>query len=296
MDFKQDWQHKIEWIESGLAELLKPRQPEIIYEAMRYSVMAGGKRLRPVLLLTAFGMCGGPPQATDALAFACALEMIHTYSLIHDDLPAMDNDDLRRGKPTCHKAFGEANAILAGDGLLNLAFETMIKQCLTYPHSSALAAMAAIAEAAGVEGMIGGQVVDMAFENKKADERTLLYIHDHKTGKLFHAALSAGALLALGNGNPEQTDAFGTLGQKLGRVFQIQDDILDVCGSTERLGKAVQGDAARQKSTWVSLHGLPKARQDCQTLWDEILRLTAELPGDGRFLAALLQSLVNRDY
>lgn len=232
------------------AECLQGR----VMEAMRYSAANGGKRVRPILTLEFARLCGLEVRA--ALPFACAVEMIHTYSLIHDDLPCMDNDDMRRGKPSCHIEFGEDTALLAGDGLLTLAFEVMLREydpkCIS--PRSAITAAALLASNSGVNGMIGGQVIDLMSEGKTIDIETLRTMDRLKTGALIDAACRMGCVIA---GAPrEKLDAAGSYAAALGLAFQIVDDILDVTGSTEELGKPVGSDAENKKSTYVSLLGL----------------------------------------
>ena len=234
--------------------------PPIIHQAMRYSVMAGGKRLRPILLLAAAEAIGANQQTLQSTA--AALEFIHTYSLIHDDLPAMDNDDLRRGKPTCHKVFGEAQAVLAGDALLTLAFEVLTKN-VGLPGgpdpSILLRVIREVAQAAGTLGMIGGQVVDLESEGRQIEETTLDYIHRHKTGALIRASVRAGALLA--GANQEELFNLTRYAEEFGLAFQIADDILDVVGDEIKLGKPVGSDVRNHKSTFPSLWGLEKSRE-----------------------------------
>ena len=227
-----------------------------IYEAMEYSLYAGGKRLRPVLMLETAKMCGGNTQAV--LPFACAMEMIHTYSLIHDDLPAMDNDDLRRGKPTNHKNFGEAMAILAGDALLNKAFETALSAKSENP-SLTLRAMAVLAGSSGTEGMIGGQVVDIESEGKQIGVSELRYLHQLKTGAIIRSSCTIGAVLS--GASEEEIKAVDEFASSLGVAFQIRDDILDCIGTEEELGKPIGSDAEEGKNTYVSLLGLEKSKE-----------------------------------
>ncbi|BCV25117.1 polyprenyl synthetase family protein [Gelria sp. Kuro-4] len=255
------------WVEEALAAYLPvlPEPARQLGEAMRYSLFAGGKRLRPVLALAGAEALGRDPKV--ALPAACALEFIHTYSLIHDDLPAMDDDDWRRGKPTNHKVFGEAQAILAGDGLLTQAFA--ILATAEYPAEVApekvLAAIAEIAAAAGPEGMVGGQSADIRAQGKSdADGEFLHYIHTHKTGALLRASVRVGALLA--GAAPAELAALTAYGEKLGLAFQISDDILDATGDPKVLGKPVKNDAQKQKLTYVTLYGLAKARQEARRL------------------------------
>lgn len=289
MDFNMELNNKIELINKELDKYLEIRYPEIIYEAMRYSVFAGGKRLRPVLLLGACEAVGG--NIEKALPFACALELIHTYSLIHDDLPAMDNDDFRRGKKTCHKMFDEGTAILAGDCLLNYAFEIMLNAVAQGEEKSLVKAAQIISELSGTKGMLVGQVVDVVSENKPVDEKTLMYIHDNKTGGLIKAALMAGALI--GGANEEQVQKFQTIGYNMGIAFQIQDDILDVTSTTDVLGKPVFSDEKNNKTTYVSMFGLEKAQADylalSQKTIDEIQKFE-----NSYFLLEYAKKLVSR--
>lgn len=237
-----------------VAELDNPQKK--IYAAMGYSLFAGGKRLRPVIMLMSAKMCGARPEI--ALPFACAMEMIHTYSLIHDDLPAMDNDDLRRGKPTNHKVYGEAMAILAGDALLTKAFE--IVAGYNEPDvgkESVLQAISVLAKSAGCEGMIGGQVIDI--ESCNEDLELLKYLHSLKTGAIIRASGVIGATLA--GADEEQISAIDSFCYNLGIAFQIQDDILDVTGNEAELGKPIGSDEANNKSTYITLCGLGKAQK-----------------------------------
>jgi len=228
--------------------------PNILHKAMRHSVFAGGKRIRPILVMAGAESVGKDKELV--LPTACAFEFIHTYSLIHDDLPAMDDDDLRRGQPTCHKVYGEAVAILAGDALLTRAFE-VISANLSVPGVSAAAVARVVsiaAQGSGCAGMVGGQVADMEAEGKPADKDNMVYIHNHKTGALFRAALCAGAVLA-GAGDSEVA-ALDKYGQYFGLAFQITDDILDVEGEAKILGKPVGSDEKNAKATYPALYGL----------------------------------------
>ncbi len=265
---------------------------ETIFQAARYSALAGGKRLRPALLMEFYALHG--ENAEKALPFACALEMVHTYSLIHDDLPCMDNDDLRRGKPTNHKVFGEATALLAGDSLLTRAFETMLCHCPTeIPAENALKAAGILAARAGMEGMIGGQVMDLDFETRRPEKEELSQMVHLKTGCLLMAACEMGCALA-GAGEEEMKKA-RLYGEKLGLAFQIQDDILDVTGSTEKLGKPVGSDAENHKNTFVSYYGL----EECRRLVEENTRQAVEavaLFQGSDFLTELARSLQKRDH
>ena len=258
-------------VEKVMERLLAPKaeEPEAIRKAMRYSLFAGGKRLRPCLVAAGAECCGG--QAGRVLKTGAALEMIHTYSLIHDDLPAMDDDDLRRGKPTCHKVFGDALAILAGDGLLTLAFETAAanaRECGLSGRASA-ELVGVIARGAGTSGMVGGQAADLGAEKwrgrlpRARAARLLEYIHLHKTAALIVASLDAGAILA--GGTAAQRCGLRAYGRAIGLSFQIADDILDVVGDKKKLGKK-GSDADNQKLTYVSLYGLPRARVEAAAL------------------------------
>jgi len=247
-------------VDARLEQLLPPpgQRPESIHRAMRHSVFAGGKRIRPALCLEAAAVVDRAAES-GALDVACALEMIHTYSLIHDDLPALDNDDFRRGVPTCHKVFGDAVAILAGDALLTLAFEVLASGGPAENERRA-AILAEVARAAGtVDGMIGGQVVDLESEGRAVDGATVEYIHRAKTAAMLRAAVRCGALAA-GAPSPEYK-ALSEYGGCAGLAFQIVDDILDVQGSTEELGKTAGKDAAQRKATYPSVFGLDRSRQ-----------------------------------
>ncbi|HIR52975.1 MAG TPA: polyprenyl synthetase family protein [Candidatus Onthovicinus excrementipullorum] len=270
------------------AECLQGR----VMEAMRYSAANGGKRVRPILTLEFARLCGLEVRA--ALPFACAVEMIHTYSLIHDDLPCMDNDDMRRGKPSCHIEFGEDTALLAGDGLLTLAFEVMLREydpkCIS--PRSAITAAALLASNSGVNGMIGGQVIDLMSEGKTIDIETLRTMDRLKTGALIDAACRMGCVIA---GAPrEKLDAAGSYAAALGLAFQIVDDILDVTGSTEELGKPVGSDAENKKSTYVSLLGLDACRDAVRRLTDNAVRALAHFEGGTEYLAELAENLATR--
>ena len=229
-------------------------------EAMEYSLMAGGKRIRPVLVLESCRMCGGDPEL--ALPFACALEMVHTYSLIHDDLPAMDDDALRRGRPTNHMVYGEATAILAGDALLTAAFQTLTQANL--PPQQVVDGVSCLSQAAGPEGMVGGQALDMAGEGRSLTQGELEQLQSLKTGALIAAAAELGCIAA--GGSQEQRAAVRQYAQCLGRAFQIQDDILDVTSTDEELGKPTGSDRENEKSTFVSVLGLDRSRELVQEL------------------------------
>ncbi len=264
--------------------------PSPLWEAMSYSLEAGGKRIRPVLLLAACETAGG--DSAEALPFACALEMIHTYSLIHDDLPAMDNDDLRRGQPTNHKVFGENVAILAGDGLLNAAAELMAASAVKMGDLRGIRAMEIIMRHAGVTGMIAGQSEDVTSEGQEPKEDIVRYIHEHKTADLLEAAVEAG--LALAGAEDEEIAAGCDYALHLGLAFQMTDDLLDVTGSADRLGKSTGKDQEQNKMTWVALKGVEGTAEDA----DKEIKLAKEalekLPWDTGIFAAFADSLRNR--
>jgi len=249
-------------VELALDQSIEVIYPEKIYESMRYSLMAGGKRLRPILCLATCELLGG--NASMAMPTACALEMIHTMSLIHDDLPSMDNDDFRRGKPTNHKVYGEDIAVLAGDALLTYAFE-MVAKTEDVPASKLLQIVTKLAQAVGAAGLVGGQVVDLDSEGKPdVTETTLTFIHTHKTGALLEASVLSGAILA--GAEPEDLARLARYAQNIGLAFQIVDDILDITATQEQLGKTAGKDLQAQKATYPSLWGLEKSRQQAESL------------------------------
>ena len=265
MEFYAQYDNTRRVVEESLTSFISGAEnspQKIIFDSMKYSLEAGGKRIRPVLLLETIKMMGGNCSA--GIPFACAVEYIHTYSLIHDDLPAMDDDDLRRGKPTNHRVFGEAVAILAGDGLLNSAFEIMSGEILKNNCVGSVKAMNVIASCAGVNGMIAGQIVDIESEGRSISYEELRYLHSKKTGALIKASVMAGAYIA--GANEEELKAVERYSENIGLAFQITDDILDVTGNTSELGKNTGSDIQNDKSTYVSLFGIEKARllaQDC---------------------------------
>ena len=264
--------------------------PEKLEESMAYSLSAGGKRLRPVLLLASCEAAGGDPE--EAMAFACALEMIHTYSLIHDDLPAMDNDDLRRGQPTNHKVFGENVAILAGDGLLNAAAEVMAAAALKMEDLRGLRAMEIIMRHAGVTGMIAGQSEDVSSEGQEPREDIVRYIHEHKTADLLEAAVEAGLTLA---GAEEAEIAAGReYAFHIGLAFQMTDDLLDVTGSADKLGKSTGKDLEQNKMTWVALRGVEGTAADARKEIELAQKALEGMPGDTARFAAFADSLLGR--
>ena len=272
MDLKVYLKEQCARVDAAL-DIVLPKETDIpasVHKAMRYSVFAGGKRLRPILALAACQAVGGETEA--AIPAACAMEMIHTYSLIHDDLPAMDDDDFRRGNPTNHKVFGEAIAILAGDALLTGAFKLMSDPafCASAPPAVKLSVIHEIALCAGSLGMVGGQVADMESEGKPdIDMATVRYIHTHKTGALIKASVISGALL--GGANEKQLDAITRYGKAVGLAFQIADDILDIVGTTEEIGKDAGSDQARGKATYPSIIGLDAAKLEADAMMTEAL-------------------------
>jgi geranylgeranyl diphosphate synthase type II len=264
-DLKAYLEARLVLVDQALERVLPPPDapPPTLHRAMRYSVQAGGKRLRPILVIAGAEAVGG--SAEQVMETACALELIHTYSLIHDDLPAMDNDDYRRGRLTNHKVFGEAIAILAGDALLTLAFKLIALNGARTGNARIIATLVTdIADAAGTDGMVGGQVVDIESEGKAVSAETLDYIHTHKTAALIRASLCGGALIA--GGSLPQLAAVRACGESLGLAFQIVDDILDVEGSTEQLGKTAGKDEQQQKATYPAQHGLEASRAKARTL------------------------------
>ena len=266
-----------------------------LYEAMKYSLTAGGKRLRPVLLLAACEFAGG--DIKEAIPYACAMEYIHTYSLIHDDLPAMDNDDLRRGQPTNHKVYGEALAILAGDGLLTTAFEAINKDMMLYfdePEKmrKRINASFEIAKGAGCKGMVAGQVSDIEAETNDCSNEMLEYIHINKTGALTKSAIKAG--LYLGNPTREMLSQLDIYAENLGLAYQIADDILDVIGNPDELGKATGSDKKKNKTTYTSINGLEAAQERLQQLTDDAVEAIARYYDNAEFFRDLVLELKDR--
>lgn len=291
MMFEKELNRKIEAVNHSLSEYFtkEDNYQKKIYDAMEYSLFAGGKRIRPALTLGVAGLFG---EEQKAMPFACALEMIHTYSLIHDDLPCMDNDDLRRGKPTNHIVFGEAVAVLAGDGLLTRAFEVVLKHS-RLPAEITMRGLTILAEASGTEGMIGGQVIDMEAEGRSIDSDTLRAMHLHKTGALIVAAAKLGALA--GGAQAQDVMRMEAYARNLGLAFQIKDDILDVEGNAERLGKKTGMDSENQKTTFVTLYGLEESKR---LLTEHTDKAKSQLEGYGarsRFLTELADYLLLRD-
>ena len=283
--------------------IMKPYMPaeeglqRRVTESMNYSFNSSGKRLRPLMMFESFTLFGGKDESKVA-PFMAALEMIHTYSLIHDDLPAMDNDDYRRGRPTNHKMFDEATAILAGDGLLNLAFETISKAMVEEDDIIVLRRMAyanaVLANKAGIYGMIGGQMVDLLSENKNDTElETLLFIHKHKTAALIEASLMIGAIMA--GADDDDIAKIEKVGDNTGLAFQIRDDILDIIGDSIKLGKSVGSDEKNDKTTYVKIKGLEESQKDLENLSKEAKDIVVGIAGKENFLSDLIEYLVNRE-
>lgn len=295
MNFKEEQTKRVEWIEEILRAYLpeKAGEQKLIMEAMEYSLLAGGKRLRPMLMMETYRMFGGSGEVVKP--FMAALEMIHTYSLVHDDLPAMDNDDYRRGRRTTHVVYGEDMGILAGDALLNYAFETAASafdiegadvRCIGK-------AMQILAKKAGIYGMIGGQVVDVKSCGERISGDTLQFIYALKTGALIESAMMIGAVLA--GAEWPQVEAVERIAGKVGMAFQIQDDILDVTSTAEVLGKPIHSDEKNKKTTYVTRKGLEKAKEEVERLSEEAVAELHKLSPKDKFLESLLLSLIHRE-
>ncbi|MDE5780956.1 MAG: polyprenyl synthetase family protein [Lachnospiraceae bacterium] len=292
-NFSEELDKRTKWVENVIEEFLpnEDTKQKIVMEAMNYSVRAGGKRLRPLLLSEMSEMFGMDKE--NVKPFMAVMEYIHTYSLVHDDLPAMDNDEYRRGRKTTHKQFGEAIGILAGDALLNYAFETGINAILTFEYPKrAVAALAVIASKSGIYGMIGGQTVDIISEGKQLDKDTLDYINELKTGALIEASMMAGAILA--GADEEEIFTIERAASKIGQAFQIQDDVLDVISTTKELGKPVHSDEKNCKSTYVNLMDVDKAKDEVKRLSDEAVLELKSLKRENQFLFKLIEWLINR--
>ena len=292
-NFNNELELKVKEIEKIICRYLPEEEgpAKTVKEAMNYSVLAGGKRLRPMLMQETFTMFGG--QGEMVYPFMAGIEMIHTYSLVHDDLPAMDNDLYRRGKKTTHAVYGETMGILAGDGLLNYAFETALKAFDIELSPSVVKAARILVDKAGIHGMVGGQVVDIESENSEdVSLETIEFIHEHKTAALIEASMMIGAVLAgAGEAELKKTEQIGS---DVGLAFQIQDDILDVTSTTEVLGKPVGSDDRNQKTTYVSLKGLDQAKADVERISNRALDLLNELPYENPFLYELIRKLISR--
>lgn len=270
MDIKTYLKEKKGLVDSFLKDYFTPDfSPKVLKDSMTYSLSAGGKRIRPILCLAAHEACSG--DSDDILAFASSIELIHTYSLIHDDLPAMDNDDLRRGKPTNHKVFGEGMAILAGDGLLTEAFFMMANSLSNknIKNTALVRAIKEMASVSGIHGMVGGQAQDLLSENSEPDKDTLSFIHKHKTGALISGSLRAGAILA--NCSKHELGSITRYGENIGLAFQVIDDILDIEGSTDELGKTTGSDVRKSKMTYPAIYGLGESRKKAEELISEAI-------------------------
>lgn len=294
MNFREEQKKRTEWTEEVIREFLPKEEgyQKEIMEAMNYSVLAGGKRLRPLMMYETYRMFGGEGEVIRP--FMAAMEMIHTYSLIHDDLPAMDNDEYRRGKLTTHAKYGHAMGILAGDALLNFAFETAAS-AFDYGEDPGRVAKALqiLAKKAGIYGMIGGQVVDVQSSGHAISKERLDFIYELKTSALLEAAMMTGAVLA--GAAEEEVRTIEQVASDVGVAFQVRDDILDVTGTLESIGKPVHSDDKNEKTTYVTLKGLEQASADVEELSDRALRNLASLPYKNVFLTELIQSLVYRD-
>jgi geranylgeranyl diphosphate synthase type II len=309
MSFEDELMEKAACFEDILKEFLPKEEgyAKTVIEAMNYSLLAGGKRLRPVMMLEAYRLFAGADADVQSVKpFMAAMEMIHTYSLVHDDLPAMDNDEYRRGRKTTHVVYGPGMATLAGDGLLNLAFETAIKGAVTgkemtpYDGSTAnryLAALEILSGKAGIYGMVGGQCADIMAENSQETDTdkvkdVLAYIDENKTGALIESSLMIGAIL--GCASASQVGDIEKIGSNIGIAFQIQDDILDIEGTAEELGKPIGSDIKNDKTTYVSLYGMDEAKKKVKELTDEANELLKGLGGEDGFLQRLFEYLVYR--
>lgn len=304
VQFKEALNEKSTQVESLLKEYLPKEEgyQKKVIQAMNYSLMAGGKRLRPILMYETYRMLGG--KGKEIYPFMAAMEMIHTYSLVHDDLPAMDNDEYRRGRKTTHVVYGEAFAILAGDGLLNYAFETALKAfsfCdpeepteLSIQYERIGRALQVLAKKAGIYGMIGGQNADIEAEaqTKPLSREQLLFIHEHKTAALIQAAMMVGAILA--GAEEKEVSLIEKCAYNIGVAFQIQDDILDVIGDSKELGKQVGSDEKNHKQTYVTINGLEKSQREVAELSREAVTILEQLPDDQEFLTQLILMLIDR--
>lgn len=294
-EFERQRECRVRQIEDILQSYLPVQKgcQRIIMEAMTYSLLAGGKRIRPMLMKETFSLFGGKSKAVEP--FMAAIEMIHTYSLVHDDLPAMDDDDYRRGRKTTHVVYGEDMGILAGDALLNYAFETAFKAFVMEPEDALLTgrALSVLGEKAGIYGMIGGQVIDVKETGHQISKEVLDTIYELKTSALIEAAMMIGAIL--GGASEEEVRTAGSIGRKTGLAFQIQDDILDVTSTTQTLGKPVHSDEKNEKTTYVTLFGIEEARKKVDEESQDAVRLLKRLPGENPYLEELLIQLIHRD-
>ena len=297
MSWKNKLQTRVEEVEQVIQSFLPEEvgYQKTVLEAMNYSVLAGGKRLRPMLMEETYKLFGGSGKIVEP--FMAAMEMIHTYSLVHDDLPAMDNDEYRRGRKTTHVVYGEGMAILAGDGLLNFAFETAMKAFDMEPANPAIGkALQVLAKKAGIFGMIGGQTADIEAENmdqSKVSNDLLLFIHENKTAALIQSSMMIGAILA--GASEEDVKALEKIAYNVGIAFQIQDDILDITSSLEVLGKMTGSDEKNNKVTYVTLNGMEKSKEDVEKLSKEALDLLSSFENKNEFLNQLIEELITRE-
>lgn len=299
MNFDMERKEKAEKIEAVIGTYLPKEEgyQKKVEEAMNYSVLAGGKRLRPMLLEETYKMFGGEGRVVEP--FMASIEMVHTYSLVHDDLPCMDNDEYRRGRKTTHVVYGEGMAVLAGDGLLNFAFETAIKAFRLARDEEEMKkiarALGIFAAKAGIYGMIGGQTADIEAENEKSEatEEQLLFIHEHKTAALIQSAMMVGAVLA--EASEEEVERIEKCAYNIGLAFQIQDDILDVTGNLETLGKETGSDAKNKKMTYVTLWGMEEAKKEVERLSEEALAILSSFGRENAFLEELIRRLITRE-
>ncbi len=292
MDFKTELKNKIQGAENVVYKYLPDEvgYQKTILEAMNYSVRAGGKRLRPLFISETYKMFGGKGKVYEP--FMAAMEFLHTASLIHDDLPAMDNDEYRRGKKTTHAVYGEAVGVLAGDALLNYTYETALKALEIEQSENVLFALKILAHNAGIYGMMGGQMVDLESENKLIDGATLEFIHKNKTGALIEASMLIGATLA--GAQKAEKEKISMIASDIGYAFQIQDDILDETGTAEELGKPIGSDKEQNKSTYVTIHGLEKAKMDVVFYTERALSNLNSFENKNQFLVDLVKMLVDR--
>lgn len=291
MDIKSYLKEKKEAVDSFLESCFGASlRPAVLREAVLHSLLAGGKRLRPVLALASFEACGKNPE--EIIKYASALELIHTYSLIHDDLPVMDNDDLRRGIPTCHKVYGEAMAILAGDALLTEAFRLLSEPEGKIRPVSLLRGIWEVSTASGISGMVAGQAEDIISENSEPDKDTLSFIHQKKTASLIEASVRLGAILA--EAPAERLDALGSYGKNIGLAFQIVDDILDIEGDTEELGKTTGSDERKKKMTYPALYGIHDSREAAKTLLSGALDSLRGFSGEAEPLREIARYIIDR--
>jgi len=280
-------------VEAALDRYLPPatQRPQRLHEAIRYSVLAPGKRIRPILVIASAEAVGGCAQ--DVLPTACALECIHAFSLVHDDLPCMDNDDYRRGRPTSHKVYGEALAMLAGDAMLALAFELIAENAKTVPVERIVPVLRLVAHATGTAGMVGGQVVDIESEGREIDYQDLQFIHAHKTGALLTASVLSGAILC--GADQAHVEALTCYGQSVGLAFQIADDILDITGDEAKIGKPVGSDLKQDKATYPKLFGLEESRERARMEVRHALDALANFDARADPLRSIAQYIVDRD-